>query len=441
MPASVSASMPASVPAHGKAHRRSVAATVVGNFIESFDWLAYGLFAPLFAARFFPSDNTLTSVLGVFAVLGAGVLMRPLGGLLLGRFADRRGRRPALMLAISLMAGGSFLIGITPTYERIGLLAPLVLLLARAAQGISHGGEWPAAATYLMEVAPERRKCAYGSLFSLTTCAGAFTASLLGGVLTAAIGSEAMASWGWRVPFLVGGVLGLVLLVLRARLAETDVFRREVSSRAGRGSVRRVLGAHRRQVLLAVLFVAGTGTVGGTWTAVVPALGGRMAEPGTMMWVAVTVTAFLMVVNVPLGLLADRIGAARFLAAASVVFAVAGSWSYLTMRGTFTSLLLAYGSGVLYLTCATTVLPKLLTEIFPPQVRALGIGLPNAVTSAVLGAVMPVSATFAAERDASGWFIAAVMAAVLLSLPAAVLSRRPDAARPVLDRAGLTLTR
>lgn len=346
------------------------------------------------------------------------------------------------MLAISLMAGGSFLIGITPTYEQIGLLAPLVLLLARAAQGISHGGEWPAAATYLMEVAPERRKCTYGSLFSLTTCAGAFTASLLGGVLTAAIGSEAMAAWGWRVPFLVGGVLGLVLLVLRARLAETEVFRREVSSRAGRGSVRRVLGAHRRQVLLAVLFVAGTGTVGGTWTAVVPALGGEMAEqPGTMMWVAVTVTAFLMVVNVPLGLLADRIGAARFLAMASVVFAVAGSWSYLTMRGTFTSLLLAYGSGVLYLTSATTVLPKLLTEIFPPQVRALGIGLPNAVTSAVLGAVMPVSATFAAERDASGWFIAAVMTAVLLSLPAAVLSRRPDAARPVLDRAVLTLTK
>lgn len=431
----------ASAPARARTSRRSVAATVVGNFIESFDWLAYGLFAPLFAAQFFPSDNTLTSILGAFAVLGIGVLMRPVGGLLLGRLADRRGRRPALMTAISLMAGGSFLIGVTPTYEHIGLLAPAVLLLARAAQGISHGGEWPAAATYLMEVAPERRKCLYGSLFSLTTCAGGFTASLLGGGLTAALGSEAMTAWGWRLPFLVGGVLGVGLLVLRTRLDETDVFRREVSRRDGRGSVRRVLGTYRRQVFLAVLFVAGTGTVGGTWTAVVPALGGQLAEPGTMMWVAVTATAFLMVVNVPLGLLADRVGATRFLAGASVLFAVGGSWSYLNMQGTFASLLLAYGSGVVYLVCATTVLPKLLTDIFPPQVRALGIGLPNAVTSAVLGAVMPVSAAFAAERDASGWFMTAVMAAVLLSLPAAVLSRRTSTVRPVLDRTGLMLTK
>lgn len=311
------------------------------------------------------------------------------------------------------------------------------------AQGISHGGEWPAAATYLMEVAPEKRRCTYGSLFSLTTCAGAFSASLLGGGLTAALGPDAMAAWGWRVPFLVGGVLGVALLVLRTRLTESEVFRREVGGRAERGSVRRLLGAHRREVVLAVLFVAGTGAVGGTWTAVVPALGGRLATPGTMMWVAVTATAFLMVVNVPLGMLADRVGAARFLAVASVVFAVTGSWSYLTMRGTFASLLFAYGSGVVYLVCATTALPKLLADLFPARVRALGIGLPNAVTSAALGAVMPVSAAYAAGHGASGWFVAAVMAAVLLSLPAAVLSlRRPAAAvRPTPDRKTFTLTR
>lgn len=415
-----------------KVHRRAVTATVVGNFIESFDWLAYGLFAPLFAAQFFPSGNGLTSLLGAFAVLGVGVLMRPLGGILLGRYADRRGRRPALMLAVSLMAGGSLLIGITPTYTHIGVLAPLLLLLARMAQGISHGGEWPTAAAYLMEVAPERRKSTYGSLFSLTTCAGAFTASLLGGGLTAALGPAAMTAWGWRVPFLVGGALGLVLLLLRSRLAETEVFEREVRGHHDRGSLRRVLGTHRRNVLLAVLFVAGTGAVGGTWTAVVPALGGRLAEPGTMFWVVVSVTALFMVLNVPLGLLADRVGATRFLTAASLVFTVTGSISYLTMTGDFASLMFAYGSGVMYLVCATTVLPKLLTEIFPAEVRALGVGLPNAVTSAVLGGIAPAAATFAAERDVSGWFIAAVMSAVLLSFPAALLSRTTPPAPALL---------
>ncbi|WP_256107925.1 MFS transporter, partial [Streptomyces sp. ODS05-4] len=338
-----------------KAHRRAVTATVTGNFIESFDWLGYGLFAPYFAAQFFPAGNNLTSVLGAFAVLGVGVLMRPLGGILLGRFADRRGRRPALMLAVSLMAGGSLLIGLTPSHATIGILAPLLLLIARMAQGVSHGGEWPTAAAYLMEVAPERRKSTYGSLFSLTTCAGAFTASLLGGALTAALGPAAMADWGWRIPFLLGGVLGLFLLVLRARLTETDVFHREVRTHHDRGSLRKVLGTHRRSVLTAVLLVAGTGAVGGTWTAVVPALGGRLAAPGTMFWVIVTATAALMILNVPVGLLADRIGAARLLVAASILFAVTGSLTYLTMRGTFTSLLLTYGSGTLYLVCATTV--------------------------------------------------------------------------------------
>ncbi|MFI2740846.1 MFS transporter [Streptomyces sp. NPDC018711] len=410
-----------------KAHRRAVTATVVGNFIESFDWLGYGLFAPLFAAQFFPSGNSLTSLLGAFAVLGVGVLMRPLGGILLGRYADRRGRRPALMLAVSLMSGGSLLIGVTPSHAHIGLLAPVLLLLARMAQGISHGGEWPAAAAYLMEVAPERRKATYGSLFSLTTCAGAFTASLLGGVLTAALGPAAMTDWGWRVPFLLGGVLGLVLLVLRSRLAETEVFRRQVQGRRDRGSLRQVLVTHRRNVLLAVLFVAGSGAVGGTWTAVVPALGGRLAPPGTMFGVAMTATALMLVLNVPIGLLADKIGAARLLVAASVLFAVTGSVSYLTMTGTFASLLFTYGSGVVYLVCATTVLPKLLTEIFPPSVRALGTGLPNAVTGAVLGGIGPAAAAYAAEHDASAWFVAGMMTAVLMSLPASLLARRRTA--------------
>ncbi|WP_335934857.1 MFS transporter [Streptomyces sp. PTD5-9] len=427
-------------------YRRSVAATVVGNFVESFDWLGYGLFAPLFAKQFFPSANPVTSLLGAFAVLGIGVLVRPLGGILLGRLADRRGRKPALMLAIALMTGGSLLIGVAPTYEHIGFLAPALLLLARIAQGVSSGGEWPAAAAYLMELAPRHRKCLYGSLFSLTTAAGAFVASLLGGALTAGLGAEAMTAWGWRVIFLVGGVFGLILLLMRNRLAETEVFRRQVTGRPARGSVRRVLSTYRRHALLAVLLVAGTGTAGGTWTSAVPAVGQRIGAPGTMFWVVVCATAVLMAVQIPLGLLADRVGAVRFLVVASVVFAVIGSYAYLGMTGTFGGLLFAYGTGVLYLACATTVLPKLLSDIFPPQIRGVGIGLPHALTTSVLGGVTPASATYLGEHGASGWFIAAVMATVLLSLPAALLSRsraglptaertepeaRPAEARPI----------
>ncbi|MFD8361177.1 MFS transporter, partial [Streptomyces sp. NPDC059715] len=193
----------------GQSHRRSVVATVVGNFVESFDWLAYGLFAPLFAAQFFPSSNQFTSLLGAFAVFGTGMLFRPIGGILLGRLADRRGRRPALMLAIGLMTGGSTLIAVVPTYEHIGIIAPLLLLLARLAQGVSSGGEWTAAATYLMEIAPKNRRCLYSSLFSVTTMAGPFVASLLGAGLGVWLGTATMEAWGWRVPFLLGGVFGV----------------------------------------------------------------------------------------------------------------------------------------------------------------------------------------------------------------------------------------
>lgn len=425
-----------------QAHRRAVTATVVGNFVESFDWLGYGLFAPLLAARFFPSSNPVTSLLGAFTVLGIGVLVRPLGGILLGRLADRRGRRPALMLAIALMTAGSFLIGVTPTYDQIGILAPLVLLLARLAQGISSGGEWPAAAAYLMEIAPKKRKSLYGSLFSVTTCAGAFTASLLGGSLTGALGVDAMASWGWRIPFLVGGLFGVILLVLRRQLAESEVFQREAGTRGSRGSLREVLVTYRRQVLLSVLFISGMATVGGTWTSVIPATGQRIAAPGLMFWVVVCATTILMVVNVPLGLLADKVGPRRFLLAASVLFAVTGSYTFLTIEGTFTSLLLTYLSGTVYLVCATTTLPGILSELFPAEHRALGLGLPNAVTSAVLGGVAPPLATYLGDHDASGWFVGGVMASVLLSLPALLLALRTrPLPAPALNQRSLTLTK
>ncbi|GAA3125141.1 hypothetical protein GCM10020254_85540 [Streptomyces goshikiensis] len=276
------------------------------------------------------------------------------------------------MIAIALMTAGSFLIGVTPTYDQIGILAPLILLLARLAQGISSGGEWPAAAAYLMEIAPKKRKSLYGSLFSVTTCAGAFTASLLGGSLTGALGADAMASWGWRIPFLVGGLFGVILLVLRRQLAETEVFQREASTRASRGSLREVLVTYRRQVLLSVLFISGMATVGGTWTSVIPATGQRIAAPGLMFWVVVCATSILMVVNVPIGLLADKVGPRRFLLGASVLFAITGSYTFLTIEGTFTSLLLTYLSGTVYLVCATTTLPGILSELFPAEHRATG---------------------------------------------------------------------
>jgi MHS family alpha-ketoglutarate permease-like MFS transporter len=405
-------------------HRRSIVATVVGNFVEYFDWLAYGLFAPLFAKQFFPSNNTVTSLLGVYAVFAVGMLFRPLGGVLLGRFTDRRGRRPALMLSIAMMAGGSALIALCPTYRQIGLAAPLLLLLARAVQGLSSGGEWPAAVTYLMELAPKNRKCFYGSLFSMSGTAGVLVAAVLGGSLTEAYGRAAMVSWGWRVPFMVGTVFGVILLLARRVVTESAVFQRDVRTRPTRGSLRLLLGSHGRQVLLVVLIVGGLTAVIGTWTVSVPAMGFRLL-PSQMFWVLAVAAAITIALQVPLGLLADKVGVPVFLAGLNLAFLVAGPIAYLNMRSDFANLVFAYGSGVLYIATVSMVLPKVLAALFPADVRGIGIGLPHSTTTAVLGGFTPLLATYMADRGGSPWYITMVMVTVVLSYLGVALGSRP----------------
>ncbi|MCE7002313.1 MFS transporter [Kibdelosporangium philippinense] len=405
-------------------HRRAIGTTVAGNFVEYFDWLTFGLYIPLFASQFFPADNPVTSLLSAFGVFAAGMLFRPLGGILLGRLADRRGRKPALVLSIILMGGGSTLIGIAPAYSEIGIIAPFLLLLGRAAQGLSAGGEWPAAVTYLMEMAPANRKCFYGSLFAMSAALGAFAAALVGGALSSILGNAAMAAWGWRVPFLLGGVFGIILLFLRSRIAESTEFDGKVRGERTRGSFRKIFALHRRSVLLVTVFVAGTTVVNSTWTAVVPSMAQAISSPKTMFWVVVLVTGIVALIQLPLGIVADRIGVQPFLKVFGLGFAVVGPIAYLGIGPSFLNLALTYGCGILFVACLTAVMPKVLAAMYPADVRATGIGLPHSVTTAVFGGVTPLLATYLASRGASGWFITGVVIGVLLAWAAAASAAR-----------------
>jgi MFS transporter, MHS family, alpha-ketoglutarate permease len=400
-------------------NRRTVTATVIGNFLELFDWFMFGLYVPLFAAQFFPSADPASSLLGAFAVFAAGMLFRPIGGLWLARLADRRGRKPALMLSILMMGGGSILIGVSPTYAQIGVLAPILLLVARAAQGMSSGGEYPAAVTYLIELAPAHRKCFYGSLFGMSAAAAALFAALIGGGLSAVLGSATMSTWGWRLPFIFGGVLAIALTALRAKLTESVVFQRQVKGDRTRGSLRKLLGTYWRSVLLVVAFAAGTQMLGATWTAVVPAVGLGLSSASQMFGVIVVVTVVAVAVQVPLGMLADRIGVKPFLAAYGLGFVVLGPLAYLTISGGFWQLLFSYGTGVMFMTVLTAVLPKVLTAAYPPEIRVLGIGLPHAVVTAVFGGVSPWLATYLASQGQSAWYIGIVVVTVLIATGAA----------------------
>ena len=218
--------------------RRSIAAGTVGNLVEWFDWSVYGFFAPSFAAQFFPTGDRAAQLLGVFAVFAVGFFVRPLGGAILGSYADRHGRRAGMTLTILLMAAASALMALTPTFAMVGVLAPVLLVLGRCIQGFSAGGEFGTSSAFLVENAAPGRRASAGMWQQVSVGAGTLAASLLAAVMFATLPPEAVAAWGWRVAFGLGAVLGVVGLYLRARVPDTAAH--EQVRRSGR------LQRHRR---------------------------------------------------------------------------------------------------------------------------------------------------------------------------------------------------
>lgn len=187
---------------------RTLIAASVGNAVEWYDWTVYATFSIYFATQIFPAENESLALIGTFATYALAFFFRPLGGSLLGRYADLKGRKQAMLLTIMLMAGGSLVIAILPTYATVGWLAPILLLLARIAQGMSLGGEVSNASAYLAEIAPPNRRGRYSSFFYISTGTAVLLASLLGAFLASTLADDQLASWGWRIPFLIGAALG-----------------------------------------------------------------------------------------------------------------------------------------------------------------------------------------------------------------------------------------
>lgn len=201
--------------------KKVICAAAVGNFVEWFDFAVYGFLATAIAQQFFPSGDATTGLLKTFAVFAVAFAFRPLGGIVFGMLGDRIGRKKVLAMTILLMAGATTLIGLLPTYAAIGIAAPILLTLIRCAQGFSAGGEYAGACAYLMEHAPRTQRAWYGSFIPVSTFSAFACAAVMAYALDASLSPEAMANWGWRVPFLIAAPLGLVGLYLRWRLDET----------------------------------------------------------------------------------------------------------------------------------------------------------------------------------------------------------------------------
>jgi len=236
-----------------------VAAAVVGNALEWYDFIVFGFFAVVIAKLFFPASSQYASLLLTTATFGVGFFMRPVGGVVLGVYADRKGRKAALLLVVGLMTIAIALIGFAPTYATIGVAAPLIIVIARLLQGFSAGGEFASATSFLIETAPAGRRGFYGSWQMVGQGLAVLIGALLGTFLTRALTPDQLDGWGWRVPFLFGLIIGPLGLYIRRHLEETTAFIQAAQKQHARPALGAAVVAHTKETLVTIgIVIAGT---------------------------------------------------------------------------------------------------------------------------------------------------------------------------------------
>ncbi|CAG4891410.1 MFS family transporter [Paraburkholderia saeva] len=357
-----------------------------GNLVEWFDFYVYSFCALYFAPAFFPSGNTTTQLLNTAGVFAAGFLMRPIGGWFFGRLADKKGRRTAMMVSVFMMCGGSLVIAVLPTYAQIGALAPALLLVARLFQGLSVGGEYGTSATYMSEVALKGRRGFFASFQYVTLIGGQLCALLVLVILQQTLSTEELKAWGWRIPFVVGAMAALVALYLRKSLDETTTA--ETRRRKEAGTLRG-LWAHKAAFATVLGFTAGGSLIFYTFTTymqkyLVNTAGMHAKTASNVM----TAALFVYMAMQPLfGALSDRIGRRTSMILFGL-FATIGTVPLLHTLKDITNPYAAFGLIVVALAIVsfyTSISGLIKAEMFPPEVRALGVGLSYALANAIFG--------------------------------------------------------
>jgi len=410
---------------HSETRRlRSIVGGSIGNLVEWYDWYVYSAFSLYFAQAFFPPASQTAQLLNAAAVFAVGFLMRPVGGWLMGVYADRRGRRAALSGSVLLMCAGSLLIALTPTFASIGYAAPVMLVLARLLQGLSVGGEYGASATYLSEMAGDRHRGFWSSFQYVTLIMGQLLALGVLLLLQRTMSTAALDAWGWRIPFALGALAAALALRMRRALDETDAFRATADARArGRGPSRATLGAllaHPRAVATVVGLTAGGTVAFYTFTTYAQKFLVNTAgwsKPDATRISAMTIAVYMLAQPL-VGHLSDRIGRRPVLMAFGVLGTL-GTVPLLTALGATRSepraflLLLA---ALLAVSGYTAINAVVKAELFPTGVRALGVGFPYAVAVSLFGGTAEYLALWARSIGHEPWFYWYVTACIAASL-------------------------
>ncbi|EGG47351.1 MULTISPECIES: glycine betaine/L-proline transporter ProP [Streptomyces] len=431
--------------------RRAVKAASLGNAMEWFDFGIYSYLAVTIGQVFFPSGNDTVQLLSSFATFAVSFLVRPLGGMVFGPMGDKIGRKKVLALTMILMAIGTFAIGLIPSYAAIGFWSPALLILFRLVQGFSTGGEYGGASTFIAEYAPDRRRGFFGSFLELGTLAGYVGASGLVTVLTALLGSDGMHSWGWRVPFLVAGPIGLIGLYLRLKLDETPAFQKLEDSSSHRaseaastvestakGDIAKIFREYWPTLILCISLVGAYNICDYMLLSYMPTyLSDEMgySETHGLLILIITMVVLMLVIN-QVGKLSDRVGRKPVLMAGMLGFLVLSIPSFLLVEQ---GSLVAVSGGMLMLglslVCLLGTMSAALPALFPTQVRYGSLSIGYNLSASLFGGTTPLVITALISLTGSDlmpafYAVAAALVGVVSVACMKETARRPLAGSP-----------
>ena len=393
----------------------------VGNLVEWYDWYAYSAFAIYFSSSFFPKGNATVQLLNTAGIFALGFLMRPLGGYIFGHLADRVGRKQSMMFSVLLMSFGSLLIAFIPTYQSIGIIAPILLLTARLLQGLSVGGEYGVSATYLSEMASKNRRGFYSSFQYVTLIGGQLLALGIQLILQKVLLTDTqMHEWGWRIPFVFGAILSAVALYLRKNLEETQAFENQKSHTSDKKGTIKELLKHPKAVIKVVGLTLGGTLAFYTYTTYMQKfLVNTMhmsKEDSTLMSFA---TLFIFACLQPVfGALSDKIGRKPLLISFGIMGTIC-TVPLLTILSHTTSQWQAFFLLIIALIIVsgyTSINAIVKAELFPAEIRALGVGLPYALTVAIFGGTAEYIALWLKDIGYENYYYWYITACIFISL-------------------------
>jgi MHS family alpha-ketoglutarate permease-like MFS transporter len=419
-------SIPITATTEATDRRRRIIAIVgasSGNLVEWYDFYAYAFTSIYFASAFFPSGDATSQLLATAGIFAVGFFMRPLGGWLFGWMADTHGRRTSMVISVLMMCAGSLMIAIMPTYASIGAMAPVLLLVARLTQGLSVGGEYGTAATYMSEVASKGNRGFYSSFQYVTLIGGQLLALLVLAVLQMLLTTEELKAWGWRIPFVIGAMAAIVAMYLRRSLAETASEEAMHSREAG--SVVNLLRQHPRAVLIVLAFTMGGSLYFYTFTTYMQKYLVNTAhmDAKIVTFVMTVVLVVYMFLQPAFVALSDRIGRRNNM----ILFTALGALAavpLLVALGDVSNPYMAFFLVLIALAIAsfyTSISGVVKAELFPTQVRALGVGLTYAVANALFGGTAEYVALWLKSSGQEQWFAWYVAGMVAIGLAASLI--------------------